>query len=291
MMPMTARSPIQGAHDLAASGRIGRATRTKPYVPSLRRTAARITEPTVGASVWASGSQVWNGNIGTLMAKPRNRPPKMRSWVPWASPALCCCDRATMSKVWGSLLKNSARKLSSVRAVVRRVACLMSSSLALGIASTTAIPTIGMNVARLSAQESNQFIGSFLLGEENQRQAEQADGGEEHESVLLDPPGLDEPEDPAGLRGTDANAVDDTVDALLVDDVVGEATHGFGTDPDGVDDAVDDVLVGPVGGPGDRALDGADHAADEDMVEVVLLDEERVERPEGRDPPPGALGR
>ena len=33
--------------------------------------AARITEPAVGASVWASGSHVWNGNIGTLIANAR----------------------------------------------------------------------------------------------------------------------------------------------------------------------------------------------------------------------------
>ena len=45
-------------------------------MPSLSRTPARSTEPAVGASVWASGSQVWNGNIGVFtakaMAKPRN---------------------------------------------------------------------------------------------------------------------------------------------------------------------------------------------------------------------------
>ena len=28
-----------------------------------------MTEPAVGASVWASGSQVCTGNMGTLMAK------------------------------------------------------------------------------------------------------------------------------------------------------------------------------------------------------------------------------
>ena len=37
---------------------------------------ARSMEPAVGASVWASGSHVWNGNIGVLTAKamamPRN---------------------------------------------------------------------------------------------------------------------------------------------------------------------------------------------------------------------------
>jgi hypothetical protein len=46
--------------------------------------AARITEPTVGASVWASGSQVWKGNIGTLMANPIKSPPKISSSVEWA---------------------------------------------------------------------------------------------------------------------------------------------------------------------------------------------------------------
>jgi hypothetical protein len=35
----------------------------------LSSTPARITEPAVGASTCASGSQVWNGHIGTLIAK------------------------------------------------------------------------------------------------------------------------------------------------------------------------------------------------------------------------------
>src|SRR5436305_4195015 len=180
-----------------------------------------------------------------------------------------------------------------VTAVVARATCLMSSSLAFGMARTMATPTMGMNAARLSAQESNQSIGEppvLPLGEENQRQAEQADGGEEHEGVLLDPARLHEPEDAAGLRGRHADPVDDPVDALLVDDVVGEAADGLGADADAVDDPVDEVLVRPVRRLGDRALDAADHPADEQVVEVVLLDQERVERPEGRDPGPGALG-
>ena len=40
-----------------------------------------MTEPTVGAWVWASGSQVWNGNIGTLTPKPTNMPAKIHSWL------------------------------------------------------------------------------------------------------------------------------------------------------------------------------------------------------------------
>ena len=38
-------------------------------MPSFSMTPARITEPAVGASVWASGSQVWTGKSGTLTAK------------------------------------------------------------------------------------------------------------------------------------------------------------------------------------------------------------------------------
>src|SRR5271157_4955754 len=53
-----------------ACGSKGSENRMKPYVPIFNRTPARITEPAVGASTCASGSQVWNGNIGTLMAKP-----------------------------------------------------------------------------------------------------------------------------------------------------------------------------------------------------------------------------
>ena len=60
-------------------------------MPIFSRTAARITEPAVGASVCASGSQVWNGNIGTLMAKPRKSARKIHhcassgtvSWWNW----------------------------------------------------------------------------------------------------------------------------------------------------------------------------------------------------------------
>src|SRR6516165_3067742 len=52
-------------------GKKGNEKRIKPYVPIFSRTPARITEPAVGASTCASGSQVWNGNIGTLIAKPR----------------------------------------------------------------------------------------------------------------------------------------------------------------------------------------------------------------------------
>ena len=45
-------------------------------MPSLSITAARITEPAVGALVWASGSHVCTGNSGTFTA---NASPKAKN--------------------------------------------------------------------------------------------------------------------------------------------------------------------------------------------------------------------
>ena len=47
-------------------------------MPSLSITAARITEPAVGACVWASGSHVCNGTSGTLMANAMAKDAKIR---------------------------------------------------------------------------------------------------------------------------------------------------------------------------------------------------------------------
>ena len=125
---MTASRPITGAQASAASGSIGIEMRMKPYVPSLSSTAARITEPCVGACVWASGSQVWNGNIGTLTPKPMNMPPKISNWLLRAMPAPAVSVSSRMSNVrrsspvTGSLArKNSAKKPSSIRAEPNRV--------------------------------------------------------------------------------------------------------------------------------------------------------------------------
>src|SRR6266478_1340912 len=67
---------------MTTSGKKGREKRTKPYVPIFSKTPARMTDPAVGASMCASGSQVWNGNIGTLMAKPKKKPPKIHHCRP-----------------------------------------------------------------------------------------------------------------------------------------------------------------------------------------------------------------
>ena len=57
-MPMTATVNIRGRNALAACGKCGNATRSRPYAPVFRSSPARMTLPAVGASVWASGSQV-----------------------------------------------------------------------------------------------------------------------------------------------------------------------------------------------------------------------------------------
>ena len=54
-------------------------------MPSFSSTPASSTDTGVEASVWASGSQVWNGTKGILMAKPISSAPSSTSWVPMPS--------------------------------------------------------------------------------------------------------------------------------------------------------------------------------------------------------------
>src|SRR5437879_12369070 len=83
MMPMiesTIRMLTMCCLATASVGKRGSEKRMNPYVPIFKRTPARMTEPAVGASVCASGSQVWNGNIGTLMAKAKKKPQKSQTF-------------------------------------------------------------------------------------------------------------------------------------------------------------------------------------------------------------------
>jgi hypothetical protein len=57
-IPITAKVVTSGDQKEVPSGKRGRANRTSPYVPSFRSRAARRTEPIVGASTCASGSQM-----------------------------------------------------------------------------------------------------------------------------------------------------------------------------------------------------------------------------------------
>ena len=83
-------------------------------MPSFSMTPARITEPAVGAWVWASGSQVCSGKIGTLtakaMAKARNSQRAGGGWRSWRAarcstrskvsrPPFCCAYRNTVARM------------------------------------------------------------------------------------------------------------------------------------------------------------------------------------------------
>ncbi len=86
-------------------------------MPILRSTPARITEIGVGASTCASGSQVWNGNAGILIAKPMKSAIQQRCWKPQPSDEngqrpIGCVEKLApaaasfvKSKVCGSLAK------------------------------------------------------------------------------------------------------------------------------------------------------------------------------------------
>ena len=62
-----------------------------------------MTEPAVGASVCASGNQVWNGNIGTLMAKAKKNPQNSHTF---RESGKCCAAASSvgMSNVWTPLI-------------------------------------------------------------------------------------------------------------------------------------------------------------------------------------------
>src|SRR6266849_4744243 len=85
MIATTERAKINGAKSAEAAGNIGSEKRRKPYPPILSRMAARMTEPAVGASTWASGSQVCTGHIGIFTANEAKN----------ASQAQVCKDRGT----------------------------------------------------------------------------------------------------------------------------------------------------------------------------------------------------
>src|SRR5216683_2789985 len=88
MIPTTASTTMvaRTVWFIAAVGKSGTAKRKNPKVPSLSMMLASTTDPAVGASTWASGSQVWNGNIGTLTAnaKKNARNSKMANVEPYA---------------------------------------------------------------------------------------------------------------------------------------------------------------------------------------------------------------
>src|SRR5882762_9672565 len=138
-------------------------------------------------------------------------------------------------------------------------------------------PASGMNTAKMSPQWFRKsFTESLSLDREHEGEGQHRGRSEEERPVLLDLAGLDGAEQTAEAVGPEAAAVDGAIDRTLVDVLVRPVGAATGHDGDAVDDAVEHVLVEPVRGLGDRPLQTADHNARVEIVEVVLVDEERV---------------
>ena len=74
MMPISASAKPSGAKYRDASGNSGRQYRRIPNVPTLSSTPTSNAAAPAGAAPPASGSQVWNGKNGALMANARKKP-------------------------------------------------------------------------------------------------------------------------------------------------------------------------------------------------------------------------
>src|SRR3954453_18929951 len=84
-MPTTASEAINGRASRATDGNSGTAYRQKPKVPIFSITPARIIDPATGAWTCASGSQVWTGNMGTLIANARAKAPTTHGPYVWSA--------------------------------------------------------------------------------------------------------------------------------------------------------------------------------------------------------------
>ena len=79
----------------------------------MSRIPASTADPAAGASVCASGSQVWNGNSGVFTASPRPIASRTRPPATGESASGGFAASATMSKVRSSLPRNSPMKPTS----------------------------------------------------------------------------------------------------------------------------------------------------------------------------------
>src|SRR5471030_3206323 len=102
-MAITDRVKTSGVNIWLASGNIGSEKRRKPYPPIFRRMPARITEPAVGASTWASGSQVCTGHIGIFTANEAKKASHIQVWAPGANLKVISVG---IDEVWATLIMN-----------------------------------------------------------------------------------------------------------------------------------------------------------------------------------------
>ena len=70
MIAATARTGMtqRQSHQSTGCGKSGIAIRRKPYAPALPMTPAKVISIGTGAALYASGSQLWNGKSGVLIA-------------------------------------------------------------------------------------------------------------------------------------------------------------------------------------------------------------------------------
>ena len=87
----------------SASGASVYEKRKNPYPPIFSSTPASIIEIAVGASTCASGSHVWNGTIGTLIANPAKRPMKIHSGCEAVEPRRDADERQQVEGVLAAL--------------------------------------------------------------------------------------------------------------------------------------------------------------------------------------------
>src|SRR6202165_4118821 len=69
------------SHQLTGSGKRGTTMRRKPYAPALPITPAKVISIGVGAAMYASGSQLWKGKRGVLIAKASAKTKKRPNWI------------------------------------------------------------------------------------------------------------------------------------------------------------------------------------------------------------------
>src|SRR5438270_507620 len=74
MIPITARVMTSGVKYLAPLGNSSKQYRSMPNVPTLSSTPTSSTAAPGGAAAAASGSQVWNGHSGALIANAMKNP-------------------------------------------------------------------------------------------------------------------------------------------------------------------------------------------------------------------------
>src|SRR2546429_9791910 len=69
------------SHQSIGCGNSGTAIRRKPYAPALPITPAKVISIGTGAALYASGSQLWKGNSGVLIANARAKTKNSANWT------------------------------------------------------------------------------------------------------------------------------------------------------------------------------------------------------------------